>query len=308
MKECPNPTCRAHQEHWGFEDIENYCPVCRERLVSDEAAAVAPTNVMAAQAAAANRPYIDSYMEVRNNSTTPIGLFVAVLAAAIFLLLLWLLISYFTQSRNASNTAATQSQLNDYATATAAIVYANATATALAAADVPLTYSGTVLPSPYATGVSAGGAGGSGSFPTATAAPLVESTPIPLALGGAALIHNIGMVASCTNSALKPIYHPNENFFVMVQADFSRTQVYEIHALWQMPPDYSTVIDARGNAMSIDNPAPGLKLRDGGMYYVCFQAIPPAPKNVWPVGNYRVDIYINNGALPVISKDFSVGQ
>ncbi|PZS02775.1 MAG: hypothetical protein DLM69_03700 [Candidatus Chloroheliales bacterium] len=294
-KECPNPTCKAHLEHWEFFDNEEFCSVCGEQLHAAGVATPAPTNRMAAVAAAEERPYIDSYMEVHNASSTPLGLILVVIGLLIVLLLGWALFSIFAGGK--SNTAAVSRDALATAIAQETAVAAAATSTALAASDVSLGMSGNATAS-----------GNSGAYATATPAPLLESTPIPLAQGGTFMIHNIGMVASCTDSTLKPTYKPNEHFFVMVQADFSRTQVYEIHPLWQMPPNYSTVIDAKVEAMSIDNPAPSLRLRDGGMYYVCFEAIPPKPQNVWTVGNYRVDIYINNGTLPVISKDFAVIQ
>ncbi len=299
MKQCPNPNCRAHREQWEFEENELYCPVSGDRLVAMGATEVTPAEAVVAPPVVVNRNYIDSYGNARTNSTT-VPLVLTILIAIVILVLIALVApNFFKGSTN--NTAAISNSQSANATATAAA--ANATATALAAIDIPIT--ATALPLPYAT--ASGGAFPAtpgGAFPTATIA--ADAAPIPLAQDGVALIHNVGTVASCTNSALKTNYHPSEHFFVMVQANFGRTQVSEIGALWQIPPNYSAVIDARSDAMSIDNPSPSLKLRDGGMYYVCFQAIPPAPQNVWPVGNYRVNIYINNGALPVTSKDFAV--
>lgn len=305
-KECPNPTCKAHLEHWEFFDNEEFCSVCGERLHQVGTPGPAPTNTMAAMAAADERPYIDSYMEVRNTNNTGLAVLAAVIIVIILLLLGWVAANTIFAPKSGNATTASAGNLPS-AEATETFdaqveQSANATQTALVANGVVTT--NTHLPPAPETP-----SGNPTAFPTATpaaAGSVAEATPIPLAQGGAYLIHNLGMVASCSNSALKPNYAPNESFYVMVQADFGHTGVNEIHPVWQGPPGYNTSFNAFGDNMSIGNADPSRNLRDGGMYYVCFRAYPPTPQNVWPVGNYRVNIYLNNGTLPVASKDFSV--
>jgi hypothetical protein len=297
-KECPNPTCKAHLEHWEFFDNEEFCSVCGERLRTVGQPGPAPTNTMAAMAAADERPYIDSYMEVRNtNSIVP------ALLAGVAAVLILLLIGFLVFRNNGGNSnATTASNLGAVAATQTAAAAGTATAQSIVnnAVATNSTNSTDLPPAPETP------AANQTPFPTATPVTVSDATPIPLAQGGTYLIHNIGMVASCTNSAAKPNYAPNESFYIMVQADFGHSGVYEIHPVWQAPPGYNTIFNAIGDAMSIGNTDPSRNLRDGGMYYVCFRAIPPAPQNAWPVGNYRVNIYINNSTLPVASRDFSV--
>ncbi len=281
-KRCPNPGCKAHQENWQFFDNEEFCSVCgsRLRLVGDPD--IVPTNTVAAEAAARNEPYLDSTGQVRNTGNGPLTIALAAFAVLAIALFLWWLWPHIFPTTISITTNAASTNLTPVATPVNRLT---ATPVGGKLSDRPSTLpTNTPLPGPSATPVP--------PQPMATSLPVASSQ----------WMGNIGMVASCTNTAHKTTYKPNEEVFVLIEAQFARDKIFEVHTTWQGPPGYNIVFNTSAASMSI---AAGT-LRDGGDYYVCFQAT-PNPPGPWTPGAYRANIFVNgNTVYPVASVDFDV--